>query len=137
MRLTESDLIRWGRTIGKALLAIEVVPAHAGGPPGLRRAAIRFLAQWGPPYVAWGVSTLSDADMTGGVGRWVAFVLGLAVIIDRLRAFRLAEVTLREEQLGLGIEAENRQFPRQSRQGRAEVQDGEPLPEMIEQVTAV
>jgi hypothetical protein len=42
---------RWGRTLGKAALEIEVICADGVGRPGYRRALIRFIVQWLPVYV--------------------------------------------------------------------------------------
>jgi hypothetical protein len=39
---------RWGRTLGRALLEIEVVSVATGRPPGLWRAALRTVAEYGP-----------------------------------------------------------------------------------------
>jgi serine/threonine-protein kinase len=43
---------RWGRTVGKWALEVEVVTAEGGARPGLRRAMLRWLVQWGPTAVA-------------------------------------------------------------------------------------
>ena len=40
---------RWGKTLGKKVLQIEVTAADRDGPVGLRSAALRCLAQLGPP----------------------------------------------------------------------------------------
>ncbi len=39
---------RWGRTVGRALLEIEVVSASSGRPPPVARAALRFVLEYGP-----------------------------------------------------------------------------------------
>lgn len=73
----------FGRTLGKAALEIEVVPAESDGRPGLRVAAARFLAQWGPLYLLFGAATIAEelgaapvAQTTLGV---IALVIGLIV----------------------------------------------------------
>ena len=52
---------RWGKTLGKKVLQIEVIPTDRAGPVGLRMAAIRYLAQLGPSYVfIGGLMVLTD-----------------------------------------------------------------------------
>ncbi len=51
---------RWGKTLGKKLLQIEVTAADRDGPVGLRKAAVRCLAQAGPSYVLIGGMVLFE-----------------------------------------------------------------------------
>ncbi|MCG8418134.1 MAG: protein kinase [Proteobacteria bacterium] len=41
---------RWGKTLGKALFELEVIPFMESGPLSYSRAALRFLVQWAPFY---------------------------------------------------------------------------------------
>ena len=52
---------RWGRTLGKAALELEVVSVVNHQPPGYRFAAARFAAQWGLFYFAIGAKLITDA----------------------------------------------------------------------------
>ena len=49
---------RWGRTLGKRALQIEVTPIDRPGRVGLRTAVIRFLAQFGPSYLLLGGASI-------------------------------------------------------------------------------
>ncbi len=49
---------RFGRTLGKATLEIEVVRVGRRGPPGLGVAALRFAAQWGLLYAAFAAAAI-------------------------------------------------------------------------------
>ncbi len=52
---------RWGKTLGKKVLQLEVTPTDRAGPVGLRMSAIRYLAQLGPSYVfIGGLMILTD-----------------------------------------------------------------------------
>ncbi|HWM85205.1 MAG TPA: protein kinase [Kofleriaceae bacterium] len=68
---------RWGKTLGKKLLQIEVTPADSGGPVGLRRAALRTLAQLGPTYLLFGGIALLEAVASGSVGK----AIGIAMLV--------------------------------------------------------
>jgi len=52
---------RWGKTLGKKLLQIEVVPAERAGPVGLRQSAVRCLVQLGPAYLLAGGGRIISA----------------------------------------------------------------------------
>ena len=52
---------RWGRTLGKFALEVEVVVVDQRGPPSYAAAALRFLAQWGIVYLFAGIATLGAA----------------------------------------------------------------------------
>jgi uncharacterized RDD family membrane protein YckC len=46
---------RFGKSLGKLLMEIEIVPEGRQGRPGWRAALLRFVAQWGPLLVGSGV----------------------------------------------------------------------------------
>jgi serine/threonine protein kinase len=52
---------RWGKSLGKQVLQIEVTASDRDGPVGLRKAALRCLVQLGPPYLVIGVIELLEA----------------------------------------------------------------------------
>ncbi|HUH03870.1 MAG TPA: protein kinase [Kofleriaceae bacterium] len=70
----------FGRTLGKAALEIEVVPADSDGRLGVRAAAVRFLIQWGPLYLLFGGTTLIEelggAQVVTQVLAVIAMVVG-------------------------------------------------------------
>lgn len=70
---------RWGRTAGKALLEIEVVRADRDGPPGLRAAAVRFLAELGPLYL--GVGALDLVALAGVTGTPRILMVAAVVVL--------------------------------------------------------
>jgi uncharacterized RDD family membrane protein YckC len=74
---------RWGKTLGKMVLQIEVTPVHRAGPPGWRQAAIRFMAQLGPSFLLFGGGDLLKLTLgDGGIPRTIAvsmIVLGFAI----------------------------------------------------------
>jgi uncharacterized RDD family membrane protein YckC len=73
---------RYGKTLGKRVLEIEVTPADQTGPVGLRRSAVRFLVQQGPSYMLFGgaeVILLSGADGYLRLASIVMVVLAVAV----------------------------------------------------------
>jgi len=83
---------RWGQTLGKAALEIEVAPAERPGPPGFSTAAMRFLAQAGLLYMLAGAALLCQAlsldTMTSVVyGITVAVVLLLYPLEGALTAW--------------------------------------------------
>jgi uncharacterized RDD family membrane protein YckC len=70
---------RWGKTLGKKVLQLEVAPSDRAGPLGLRRALLRFAVQLGPTYVLIGAAELVEA--LGGSGTWAdAIAVSLAVL---------------------------------------------------------
>jgi serine/threonine protein kinase len=80
---------RWGKSIGKLALEIEVVADGRTRGIGLRRAAIRWLVMWGPLAVASAVSELvekrSDAadivvTLIGVAGLLVCLAFGLSAV---------------------------------------------------------
>ena len=71
---------RWGRTLGKAALEIEVVPAERAGRLGFRTAALRFLAQTGLLYVSLGAAAFAEqqaGEQTAGILSGVVVMLAL------------------------------------------------------------
>ena len=58
---------RWGKTLGKQLLQIEVTASDRDGPVGLRKAALRCLIQLGPFYLVVGILELLKAVLGEGV----------------------------------------------------------------------
>jgi uncharacterized RDD family membrane protein YckC len=77
----------WGKTPGKAALELEVVDIHGAGARrhglGLRRAGIRFLAQFGVAYLCLAGVELVEVLRSGTSALWTALsiVLGIAVIV--------------------------------------------------------
>jgi len=67
---------RWGRTLGKAMLEIEVVPANRAGRIGMALAARRFLLQWGMTYVFGGAGLVLELTL----GYWGAIGYLLAAL---------------------------------------------------------
>jgi uncharacterized RDD family membrane protein YckC len=59
---------RWGKTLGKQILQIEVTVSDRDGPVGLRKAALRWLVQLGPPYLAIAVLALLEAVLGTDLG---------------------------------------------------------------------
>jgi len=70
---------RWGQTLGKAALEIEVVSTKTHQPAGYYAAAMRYLAQWGLFYVAIGANLLVDVVWPGN--RPLQIVSGIAVAL--------------------------------------------------------
>ncbi len=69
---------RWGKTLGKKLLQIEVTATDRDGPVGLRKAALRCLAQLGPSYlVLGGLGLLKVILGEGAVPDAIAIALGI------------------------------------------------------------
>jgi uncharacterized RDD family membrane protein YckC/predicted Ser/Thr protein kinase len=68
---------RWGRTLGKLALELEVCRAGDGKKISASQAALRFLSQWGIVYVAAGLMVASRWIM--GEAHIVTKVLGLVV----------------------------------------------------------
>jgi uncharacterized RDD family membrane protein YckC len=68
---------RYGKTLGKRVLEIEVTPADQAGRVGLRRSAVRFLVQQGPTYVLFGVAELILLSGASGHLRLVAIVMAV------------------------------------------------------------
>jgi len=67
---------RYGRTVGKATLEIEVVRVGRRGPPGLGVAALRFAAEWGLLYAAF-----AAADVTGYIAGGDALVTNVLGVL--------------------------------------------------------
>jgi len=74
---------KWGKTLGKKVLQIEVTPSDRAGPPGLRQATLRYLAQAGASYLLVGAGDFINATIsTDGIPGTIAvclIVLGFAV----------------------------------------------------------
>jgi tRNA A-37 threonylcarbamoyl transferase component Bud32/uncharacterized RDD family membrane protein YckC len=58
---------RWGRTVGKALLELDVISTRHHGPPGYWEAAKRYLVKWGIPHLAFGGALI--VQLTRGESR--------------------------------------------------------------------
>lgn len=56
---------RWGSTVGKAVLEIEVISATGHGPPSYFEATARYLVQWGLLHLAVGAALVVQTT-TGG-----------------------------------------------------------------------
>jgi uncharacterized RDD family membrane protein YckC len=80
---------RWGKTLGKKLLQLEVTPTDRAGPIGLRGAALRFIVQCGPSFLLTGAaeliklffSTKGTPGTIAGVLGALAFAVPLLVLI--------------------------------------------------------
>jgi uncharacterized RDD family membrane protein YckC len=71
---------RWGRTLGKLALDIEVVPAHHAGRLGLRTALLRWAVQWGPTYAA--LLALAGFDrVKGGLGNAAQLLIAAPLVV--------------------------------------------------------
>ncbi len=81
---------RWGRTLGKLALEIEVVPADRAGRVGWRAAAKRFLAELGPSYLAIVVGTMLDLVQVSRVVDVVSTIVLLVVGIGWPIGFGIA-----------------------------------------------
>jgi uncharacterized RDD family membrane protein YckC len=81
---------RWGRTAGKALLELEVVPEGRVGRPGWRRAALRFLAQVGPFFLGVGVVHVRDLVDEEGVTGLILVFAGIGLMVTPLLLGALA-----------------------------------------------
>jgi uncharacterized RDD family membrane protein YckC len=57
---------RWGKTLGKKVLQLEVIPSERAGPVGLPKSALRFLVQCGPCYLLIGGGELVKLMLNGG-----------------------------------------------------------------------
>jgi hypothetical protein len=69
---------RWGKTLGKAALEIEVAARGRRGGLGLRTAVLRFALAWGPTYAMVGVGTFLQWLLPAGKVRTASGVaLGL------------------------------------------------------------
>lgn len=66
---------RYGRTLGKAALELEVVHIESNARPRYRTAALRFLVEWGPMFFFSGLGDIVTAIDGGGV---VPTVIGVA-----------------------------------------------------------
>ncbi|MCE9578432.1 MAG: protein kinase [Deltaproteobacteria bacterium] len=72
-------IARWGRTLGRALLEIEVVSVTTGRPPTWRRAMLRTLAEYGVPALM--TVFANDNERHGqGVEITVGIALGLTTL---------------------------------------------------------
>ncbi len=72
---------RWGRTLGKLALEVEVVAVDQRGPPSYPAAALRFLAQWGMVYLLAGIATLGMALDNESLEQIATIVMVLTLII--------------------------------------------------------
>jgi uncharacterized RDD family membrane protein YckC len=72
---------RWGKTLGKKVLQIEVTMSDRAGPVGLRSAFLRFLVQLGPSYLLIGCAELieqlaADGSLARGIGNGLGILAG-------------------------------------------------------------
>jgi uncharacterized RDD family membrane protein YckC len=72
---------RWGKTLGKKVLQIEVTMSDRAGPVGLRSALLRFLVQLGPSYFLIGCAELIDQlGPDGSLASGIANALGILAV---------------------------------------------------------
>jgi uncharacterized RDD family membrane protein YckC len=74
---------RFGRSPGKWLLEIQIVPEGRQGRLGWRTAIFRFVAQWGPLLIGMGILDLvgdSEGSKLRSVGKMALIALGVALI---------------------------------------------------------
>jgi uncharacterized RDD family membrane protein YckC len=71
---------RFGRSLGKWLLEIQIVPEGRQGRPGWRAAVFRFVAQWGPLLIGIGLIEYLF-DVSGTQVRTVGEIAALVLII--------------------------------------------------------
>jgi hypothetical protein len=88
---TTIALARWGQTVGRALLEIEVVSVETGGPPRLRDAFVRTLLELGPPALATGTARPHEGlgfvmPLAGGV--WIGATVLAAIAVVALASWR-------------------------------------------------
>ncbi len=81
---------RFGRTLGKKALAIELTSDGKRGGVGWKRAAVRYVVAWGPSYVFAGAAMLAGGrglarHVLEGVFVFLAVATPLAVAIHGLR----------------------------------------------------
>ena len=72
---------RWGRTLGKALMELEVVDVETSRRPGLVRSTWRALAMFGFPVFATAIDWLGSAKSIAGFVALVTIVLGLGALL--------------------------------------------------------
>ncbi len=78
---------RFGRTVGKATLEIEVVRVGRRGPPGFGVAALRFGAEWGLLYTAFAAAYL--VSYVAGGDSMIANVFGVIAVAIMLILYPL------------------------------------------------
>jgi uncharacterized RDD family membrane protein YckC/predicted Ser/Thr protein kinase len=82
---------RWGRTLGKLALEIDVCRSDGVGKPSMAQAALRFLGQWGLTYAAIGAYYASAWIM--GEAHILTKVLDVTTIASVLLVFGVGALT--------------------------------------------
>ena len=72
---------RYGRTLGKAALELEVVTAEGHKPPGYRASALRYLVQWGPIQLVLAAGEALEYTGISGTAELVLVLILLAVML--------------------------------------------------------
>jgi uncharacterized RDD family membrane protein YckC len=73
---------RWGRTLGKAALEIEVIETERQGRPRYRVAAARFAVQWGLVFLLAGIAALAEPlGAPEGVENGAAIALAVTLLL--------------------------------------------------------